>query len=138
MTNQKTNRFLEDVKKQIVVLFNTTKKIDSDFSEDFDLFVNKIEEEGLNNQTLSDMKRMALILDNKINSKKFEERQKRIDFNLILNNITKQNISQKQKNSIEKLKNKYLHRSLDVKDFDISFVKGLSKPKLIAHFIKSL
>ncbi len=104
MTNQKTNRFLEDVKKQIVVLFNTTKKIDSDFSEDFDLFVNKIESEGLNSQTLSDMKKMALILDNKINSKKFEERQKVVDFNLMLNSIIKQNISQKQKNSIEKLK----------------------------------
>lgn len=106
MTNQKTNRFLEDVKKQIIVLFNTTKKIDSDFSEDLDVFVDKIEKEGLNNQTLSDMKRMALILDNKINSKNFEERQKIIDFNLLLNNITKQNISQKQKNSIETLKSK--------------------------------
>lgn len=115
MTNQKTNRFLEDVKKQIVVLFNTTKKIDSDFAEDMDVFVKKIEEEGLNTQTLSDMKRMALILDNKINSKKFEERQKRIDFNLILNNITKQNISQKQKNSIEKLKNK-LKDGSDIND----------------------
>ena len=30
------------------------------------------------------------------------------------------------KKAFEKLKNKYLHRSLDVKDFDISFVKGLS------------
>ena len=116
MTNQKTNRFLEDVKKQIIVLFNTTKKLDSDFSEDLDMFVNKIEEEGLNNQTLSDMKRMALILDNKINSKKFEERQKIIDFNLILNNITKQNISQKQKNSIESLKNK-LKDGVEISNF---------------------
>lgn len=106
MINQKNNKFLEDIKKQMVVLFNTTKKVNADLSEDFDSFVNKIESEGLTPETLSDIKKMALILDNKVNSMNFEERQKKIDFNLLLTNISKQNISQKQKNSIDSLKKK--------------------------------
>jgi diguanylate cyclase (GGDEF)-like protein len=105
----KSNTFLDNVQKQIIVLLNTTRKIDIKLSENLDSFIEKIENEGLNNENILDFKRMSQILDNKIISKNFEEKLRRNKFENFFEEISKKNISQKQKKSIisliSKLKN---------------------------------
>jgi diguanylate cyclase (GGDEF)-like protein len=99
----KTQKFLDDVKNNMISLLETTKKLDNDFSEDIDTFIKKIEVEGLTDETIAETKKMALVLDNKINTKTFTVRESRNRMKNLLTKISRKDISQKQIDMITKL-----------------------------------
>lgn len=101
--NLKAERFIEDIKKNLIIFLNTTKKIDSDYADEIESLIFQLENEGLNPNTLINAKKMALVIDNKVNAKTFEIRQSKMDMLNALGKISKKDISQKQKNIIENI-----------------------------------
>ena len=92
----KSQRFLEEVKGSMITLLQTTKKLDGEFSDDIDSFIGKIEKNGLNAETIAETKKMALVLDNKINTRAFSVRESKNKMKNVLKIISKKDISQKQ------------------------------------------
>jgi diguanylate cyclase (GGDEF)-like protein len=92
----KSQHLLEDVKRNMISLLETTKKIDGEYSDDIDTFISKLEVDGLNSDTIAETKRMALVLDNKINTRSFTVRESKNKMKNVLKLIAKKDISQKQ------------------------------------------
>lgn len=100
----KTKKILEDVKRHFISLLKITQKMDSESSDDINKFINSLDQEGINENTLNEAKKLSLIIDTKLNTKFINLRESKNNMERILSRLKNKNLSQPQIDLLEKLK----------------------------------
>jgi len=101
-----SQRLLEEAKRNVIFLLDATKKIDIEYKEDIESFISKLEIEGFTTSNIAEIRKMSLILDNKINTRTFSIRESKNKMKNVLKIISKKEISQTQSNLIKELSEK--------------------------------
>lgn len=122
----KTKKILEDTKKHFISLLKITQKLDSESSLDIEQFIKKLEQEGINENTLSDAKKLSLVIDTKINTKFITVRESKNNMEKILARLQKKNLSQPQIDLLNTLK-QGIQNSLPEHEFLNLITKGFSE-----------
>ncbi len=100
----KAKKILEDTKRHFISLLKITQKMDSESSSDIEKFIKNLEAEGITDNTLTEAKKLSLIIDTKLNSKFISLRESKNNMERILSRLQNKNLSQPQIDLLNTLK----------------------------------